>query len=372
EIRFNHTFYDKMNVADEIYIDNGKILTQVIGKTNGKLRVSVINDGEISDGKGVNIPNKMLSVPTLSQKDYELLDFACDHEVEYVALSFTRNVEDVQNLKSRLRGFEGAIIAKIENPEGIKNFEAIMASVEAIMIARGDLGVEIEPERVPLLQKWMIRLCNQKGKTAVTATEMLETMIQRPTPTRAEVSDVANAILDGTDAMMLSGETSIGQYPVESVSMMSRIAHETQGSVESKIQESKFTNVSDTVSRSIHRICQNMPVNKVVTLTRSGYTAKMLARFKIAPTIIAVTPSKNVKRQLELVFGVNPVHFDYHPEEDRILAVTNKLRLANLVDDDDTVVFTAAFRTTLKHASNLIEIHNIRELLESTPEKTDD
>ncbi|MCW4052583.1 MAG: pyruvate kinase, partial [Candidatus Bathyarchaeota archaeon] len=169
EIRFNHTFYDKMNVADEIYIDNGKILTQVIGKTNGKLRVSVINDGEISDGKGVNIPNKMLSVPTLSQKDYELLDFACEHEVEYVALSFTRNVEDVQNLKSRLQGFEGAIIAKIENPEGIKNFEAIMASAEAIMIARGDLGVEIEPERVPLLQKWMIRLCNQKGKTAVTA-----------------------------------------------------------------------------------------------------------------------------------------------------------------------------------------------------------
>ena len=366
EIRFNHTFYDKMNVTDEVYIDNGKIRTQVIGKTHGKLRLSVMNDGEISDGKGVNIPNKMLSVPTLSHKDYELLDFACDHEVEYIALSFTRNVEDVQNLQSRLQGFKGAIIAKIENSEGVKNFEEILDSVDSIMIARGDLGVEIEPERVPLLQKWMIRQSNQKGKTAITATEMLESMIQRPTPTRAEVSDVANAILDGTDAMMLSGETSIGQYPIESVSMMSRIAHETEGAVESKIQDSRFTNISDTVSRSIHRICQNMPVNKVVTLTRSGYTAKMISRFKITPTIIAVTPSTNVKRQLELVFGVNPIHFNHQTEEDRILAVTNKLRLANLVDDDDTVVFTAAFRTSLKHSSNLIEIHNIRELVEST------
>jgi pyruvate kinase len=369
EIRFNHAFYDEVNVGDKVYIDNGKIRTRVVGKPDGKLRLSVMNDGEISDGKGVNIPNKMLAVPTLSRKDYKLLDFACDHEVEYIALSFTRNIKDVQNLQSRLQGFNGAIIAKIENSEGVKNFEAILGAVDSIMIARGDLGVEIEPERVPLLQKWIIKQCNQQGKPAITATEMLESMIHRPTPTRAEVSDVANAILDGTDAIMLSGETSIGQYPVESVSMMSRIAHETETSVESNIQDNSFTNISDTVSRSIHRICQSMAVSKVVTLTRSGYTAKMLARFRITPTIIAVTPSINVKRQLELVFGVHPVHFNYQPEEDRILAVTNKLRSASLVDDDDTVVFTAAFRTSLKHASNLIEIHKIRELVESASSK---
>ncbi|NIQ07387.1 pyruvate kinase, partial [Candidatus Bathyarchaeota archaeon] len=366
EIGFNHNFYDKMNIDDPVYIDNGKVRTRVIEKDNGILRLSVMNDGEISDGKGVNIPNKQLSVPTLSKKDLEIIEFAKEYDVEYIALSFTRSVQDVNNLKSKADGFKGAIIAKIENFEGVKNFEEILDAVECIMIARGDLGVEIEPERVPLVQKSIIRLCNQRGKTVVTATEMLESMIYQPIPTRAEVSDVANAILDGTDAMMLSGETSIGKYPVESVSMMSRIARETETAARSHIEDGKFINISDTVSKSIQRICQNMPIDKIVTLTRSGYTAKMIARFKVVPPIIAVTPEKTVKKQLELVFGVYPIHMDYRKEEDRILAVANKLRSMGLINDEDTVLFTAAFRTVMKHASNHIEIHNIRELMDFT------
>ncbi len=234
------------------------------------------------------------------------------------------------------------------------------------MVARGDLGVEIRPERVPLVQKWMIKLCNQRGKTVITATEMLESMMYRSTPTRAEVSDVANAILDGTDAMMLSGETSIGNYPIESVSMMSRIARETETAVKSQVEDGTFVNISDTVSKSIQRICQTMSVDKIVTLTRSGYTAKMISRFKIATPIIAVTPEKRVKRQLELVFGVYPVHIDYRKEKDRILTVAKRLRSMNLIIDEDTVLFTAAFRTDMKHASNLIEIHNLRELMDFT------
>jgi pyruvate kinase len=229
-------------------------------------------------------------------------------------------------------------------------------------VARGDLGVEIEPEKVPLVQKSIIRMCNQKGKTVVTATEMLESMMHEPTPTRAEVSDVANAILDGTEVTMLSGETAVGRYPVESVSMMSRIAREAEQAVKSQIEDEGFINISDTVSKAVQRICQEMPIDKVVTLTRSGYTAKMIARFKLQQPIIAVTPENNTKKQLELVFGVHPVWTDYSNEKDRILAVAIKLRSMKLVEDEDTVLFTAAFRTSLKHASNLIEIHNIGEL----------
>ncbi|MFB0501642.1 MAG: pyruvate kinase [Candidatus Bathyarchaeia archaeon] len=363
EIGFNHNFYDKMSIADDVYIDNGKIRTRVIEKENGILRLLAINDGEISDGKGVNIPNKRLSVPTLSKKDLEIIEFAKKHDVEYVALSFARSVQDVDVLKSKVHGFEGAIIAKIENFEGVKNFEEILGGVECIMVARGDLGVEIKPEKVPLVQKSLIKLCNQRGKTVVTATEMLESMMHRSTPTRAEVSDVANAILDGTDATMLSGETSIGNYPVESVLMMSRIAKETETAVRSHVEDREFINISDAISKSIQRTCQNMPIDKIVTLTRSGYTAKMIARFKVVPPIIAVTPEKRIKKQLELVFGVYPIQMDYRKEEDRILAVAKKLRSMNLINDEDTVLFTAASRTITKHASNLIEIHNVRELM---------
>ncbi len=363
EIRFNHKFYDDMSVADEVYIDNGKVRTRVVEKNNGILRLLVMNQGEIGDGKGVNIPNKRLSIPTLSKKDLEIIEFAEKHDVDYLALSFTRSVQDVHTLKSKAERFEGTIIAKIENFEGVNNFEEILDNVECAMIARGDLGVEIRPEKVPLVQKSLIKSCNQRGKTVVTATEMLESMMHRQTPTRAEVSDVANAILDGTDATMLSGETSIGNHPVESVLMMSRIAKETETAVRSRVEGGKFINVSDTISKSIQRTCQNMPIDKIVTLTRSGYTAKMIARFKVEPPIIAVTPEETVKKQLELVFGVYPVHVDYRKEEDRILAVAKELRSMNLIKDEDTILFTAASRTFMKHASNLIEIHNVGELM---------
>jgi len=371
EVCFNHNFYNQMNIADDVYIDNGKIRTRVIEKENGILRLSVMSDGEISDGKGVNVPRKMLSIPTLSKKDLEIIKFAEKNDVEYMALSFTRNVQDVNNLKAKAKNFKGSIIAKIENFEGLKNFREILNVVECIMIARGDLGVEIEPERVPLVQKSIIKLCNQKGKTVVTATEMLESMIHRPIPTRAEVSDVANAILDGTDAIMLSGETSIGEYPIEAVSMMSRTARETETATRSHVENGEFINISDTISKSIQRICQNMPIDKIVTLTRSGYTAKMIARFRIKQPIIAVTPEKRVKRQLELIFGVHPVQINYRNEKDRILTVANRLSSNGLLQREDTVLFTAAFRTVRTHASNVIEIHNIRELMDLTTDACD-
>jgi pyruvate kinase len=358
---FNHDFYEEIEIDDEIYIDNGKIRTRVVEKKDQRLRLLALNGGVIEDGKGVNIPSKHLSVPTFTEKDLEIIEFAKKNDVEYIALSFTRNAEDVKNL-SQTNGFGSGIIAKIENFEGVQNVAGILDIASGLMVARGDLGVEIEPERVPLVQKSLIKLCNQKGKLVVTATEMLESMINQPSPTRAEVSDVANAILDGSDTVMLSGETAVGQYPVEAVEMMTRIANETEKAVKSNVEDTSFINISDTMSRAIQRICQSMPIHKVIPLTRSGYTARMIARFKIAQPIIAVTPEIKVKRQLELIFGVCPVLINYREEKDRISAVANKLHEMQLVNDEETVLFTEALRTTMEHASNSIEIHKISEL----------
>jgi pyruvate kinase len=363
EVSFNHDFYDEIEVNNELFIDNGKIRTRVVEKKDRKLRLLSLDSGIIEDGRGVNIPNKHLSVQTFPEKDLEIIEFAKRHDVEYMALSFTRNADDVKCL-SQTHGFEGGIIAKIENYEGVQNSEKILDVASGLMVARGDLGVEIEPEKVPLVQKSLIKLCNQKGKLVVTATEMLESMINQPNPTRAEVSDVANAILDGSDAVMLSGETAVGQYPIDAIEMITRIANETEKAVKSKIDDTQFINISDTISRAIQRICQSMPINKVIPLTRSGYTARMIARFKIEQPIIAVTSEVKIKKQLELIFGVYPVLINYREEDDRILAVANKLHEMQLINDEETALFTEAVRTTMEHASNSVEIHKIKELRE--------
>ncbi|NLB75947.1 MAG: pyruvate kinase [Crenarchaeota archaeon] len=361
EICFNHNFYDKVDVDDRILIDNGKIKTIIIGKSHNKLRLKALTSGVIEDGKGVNVPNKHLSVPTLSKKDIEIVEFAKKHDVEYAALSFTRCVADVEELSGKQK-FEGGIIAKIENDEGVRNAAGILETVNGIMIARGDLGVEIEPEKVPLIQKSLIKQCNQRGKLVITATEMLESMIYQPDPTRAEVSDVANAILDGSDAVMLSGETAIGKFPVQAVDMMARIGHETEAAAKSKVESTHYINISDTVSKAIWEISLSMPLDKVITLTKTGYTARMIARFKIKQPIIAVTPEIEVKKQLELVFGVRPILINYLDEKDSITAVANRLYDMRFLKDEETVLFTAGEHTIMKHASNAIEIHKIEEL----------
>jgi pyruvate kinase len=347
EVCFNHDLYDEISVNDTILIDNGTIRTHVVEEANRKLVLKFLTKGVIEDGKGVNICNKRLCLPTLSEKDIEIVKMAKKLEVEYIALSFTRNAQDVKSLTEKQR-FEGGVIAKIENFEGVQNVEEILDAATGLMVARGDLGVEIEPEKVPLVQKSLIKQCNQRGKLVVTATEMLESMIHQPIPTRAEVSDVANAILDGTDTVMLSGETAVGAYPVEVVKMVSKIANEAEKAVKSNVED--------------------MAYNKVVTLTRSGYTARMIARFKISQPIIAVTPNMVVKKQLELVFGVEPVLIDYLDEKDRIFHVANQLCKQGMLNERETVLFTSAMRTTVRHASNSIEIHKMSELEKSGSE----
>ncbi len=365
EIHFNHDFYGEADVGDRVYIDNGRIRTRAISKGNGLLGLLVENEGgEISNGKGVNIPNKKLPIPTLTQRDLELLEFAAEKDLEFIALSFTRDVQDIEAVRSAVRCFAGEVIAKIENLEGIRNIQRILEATDWVMVARGDLGVELEPQKVPLVQKSIIRQCKRRGSIVITATEMLESMVNHPFPTRAEVSDIANAVLDGTDALMLSGETAIGNYPVESVKMMSKIARATEGTVRSSVSDHRFVNISDVISKSIESICMSMPIDKIVTLTRSGYTARMISRLKVEPEIIAVTPSKMVRKQLELAFDVRPLCYDYQKDKDRILGVARELHSRRLVGREETVLFTAAFRTATEHSSNLIEIHKLGEIVD--------
>lgn len=363
DLTFSYNFYDEIELGDKILIGDGAVVTNLVKKENGKLFLRVEDEGIIEKNKGVNIPNRSLNIPNLSQKDLEAIEFSKENEVEILALSFTRDAKDVKNLREKMGSSGQAVIAKIENHQGVKNIDKILEEADAIMVARGDLGVEIDYEKVPLIQKDIIRRCNQIGKVVITATQMLESMVNNPTPTRAEASDVANAILDGSDSVMLSGETSIGKYPVECVEMMTKIAREAERMLTGKVAMNGFINISQTVSKSINLIANSMPLDKIVTLTRSGYTARMIARFRLKQPIIAVTDNQIVKRQLELVYGVQPVYIRYREAGDIIRNTAEILKQKGLVDEKDYVLFTAGVRTRQAHESNLIEIHRISDLL---------
>ncbi len=362
-LNFSYDFYDEVNVGDRIAIDDGTINTTVEKKTDGKLHLRVLDEGVIQRDKGVNIPGRRLNIAQLSRKDLRAIEYARKKEVEYLALSFTRNADDVANLRKKMGEDRQAIIAKIENEEGVNNVAEILEQADALMVARGGLGVEIEYQKVPLVQKDLIRRCNRRGKVVIIATQMLESMVDRPTPTRAETSDVANAILDGSDAVMLSEETAIGKYPVKSVEMMTKIALEAERVLKGQVEVNGFYNISETVSRSIDVIARSMPLDKIVTLTRSGYTARMIARFRPQQPIIAVASDEIVKRQLELVYGVIPVYARYHEADDIILNACEILVEGQLLEPDDYVLFTAGVRTETRHESNLIEIHRVSDLL---------
>jgi pyruvate kinase len=363
EFTFSYDFYDEVDVGDKLTIDDGTIGAIVERKHEGKLHLRMLDQGVIQRNKGVNIPGKRLNVPRLSEKDLKAIEYAKNKNVEFLALSFARDASDVANLRRRVGSGLQAIIAKIENQEGVWNASDVLEEADALMIARGDLGVEIEYQKVPLIQKDLIKRCNQRGKVVIIATQMLESMVDKPNPTRAETSDVANAILDGSDAVMLSEETAVGKYPVRAVEMMTKIALEAERMLTGQITVNGFYNISETVSRSIDVISRSMPLDKIVTLTRSGYTARMIARFRPTQPIIAVASDEMVKRQLELVFGVTPVYARYHEADDIILNACLVLVDKGLLEEEDFVLFTAGVRTETSHESNLIEIHKVADLL---------
>jgi len=363
-IHLNYDVYNQIEVGDAVSIDGGRIQTEVVEKGDRRVQLLIKNDGLLEDRKGVNILDKTLKTPFLTEKDLRIIDFAKKREVEFIALSFTRSRQDLLKLRGEIGDTDIGLIAKIESRDGVKNFKGILEESDGIMVARGDLGVELSLEELPLIQKQMIRQCNQVGKLVITATEMLESMVRNPRPTRAEVSDVANAILDGTDVVMLSEETAIGSYPVEAVRMAAKIAEKTEGAVVGNVAEEEFQDISRSISRSIWQMSKSMPIDKVVALTRSGYTAKMITRFRLKQPIIAVTPSRLSANKIALSYGVYPVRFDYMGEKDHILSTARTLASKGLIKGDELVLFSAGFRTYTSHKSNLIEIHTVEDLME--------
>lgn len=293
----------------QVLLDDGLLELRVETVQGNAVECSVVTGGILKSRKGVNFPSLNLRLPSLTEKDKEDLAFGVEQGVDIVSLSFVRKPEDVQELKALLaeKGANIPVLAKLEKPQAIENLEAIVDECDAIMVARGDLGVEMKPEKVPLIQKRIIRMCNRKGVPVITATQMLDSMTHSPRPTRAEASDVANAIIDGTDAVMLSGESAVGDYPVEAVKMLARIATDVEPEIDHPNFPPQKVDVPEAISEALNVIDQILDLQCIVGFTETGYTARLAAAERPRATVVALTPNPKVYRQLNLVWGVRPV-----------------------------------------------------------------
>jgi len=311
---FSTTYKDfarDVKKGDRVLIDDGKIQLKATGASKNSVTLAVVTGGVLSSHKGINLPHVAVSAPSVTEKDKEDLLFAFKHDVDYVALSFVRRGDDIAGLrefivKNAPSGRRIPIIAKIEKAEAITNINEILTETDAAMVARGDLGVELPAEDVPLLQKMIVRKCNERGKPVIIATQMLESMLHSPTPTRAEASDVANAVLDGADAVMLSGETAVGEYPVDAVRIMDRIISKTENHGYSSFDPERLplTHHYDPLSLAACRLASDLKASLIVVLTHSGLTAARVAKFRPAARIVAVTDSEKIMRRLNLVWGI--------------------------------------------------------------------
>jgi len=306
-------FPKEVKVGDNIMVDDGKKKFEVIEIKGEEVVCKIIVGGNTKGRRGVNLPDSDLSIKSLTDKDKKDIEFGIKNKVDFFAFSFVRTAEDVRELREILnkKKSKAKIIAKIETPQAIKNLDAILELCDGLMVARGDLAIEVPAEKVPLLQKMIIKKCNDAGKVVITATQMLESMIKSPVPTRAEVSDIANAILDGTDAIMLSEETTLGEYPLEAVNVMTKVAKEIEYNYpERKINNEKTnkeTEVTDSITESVVKTAHDVGAKAIIALTETGYTARMVSRFKPKPFILAITPNEVTYRQVCLSFGCYPV-----------------------------------------------------------------
>jgi pyruvate kinase len=323
----------------------------------------VVEGGCLTDRKGVNFPNLKLKLPSLTEKDIQDLEFGLSQDVDWISLSFVRSAEDVITLKKLIndKGYLKPIIAKIEKPQAIEHLEEIVEAVQGIMVARGDLGVEMSPEKVPMLQKRIIELCNRSGKTVITATQMLESMISEPRPTRAEASDVANAIIDGTDAIMLSGETAMGSFPVKAVEMMVRIALD----VEAKIDFKSFPPVDHStitaLSRATNQVAKVSDPSCIVVLTASGKSAQVVAAEKPVVPVYALTSHLKVYHALNLLWGITPILIDQHPDtfEEMVEVIEKNLREHKVAKSGDKIVVLGGIPAHTPGGTNFLKIHTI-------------
>ena len=366
-----YTPYDELpsvvSPGDDILLSDGLIRLRVDGIDGTEVDCQVVEGGILRERAGMNLPGTGGSAPSMTDKDVTDLAFGLRLGVDYVALSFVRRAADVIDLKSRIdaAGARAAVIAKLEKPQAIDDLEAILEAADAVMIARGDLGVELSPERVPFLQKEIIRRAIAMRVPVITATQMLESMIDHPRPTRAETSDVANAILDGTDAVMLSGETAIGQNPEATVHMMHRIIVETEAHASylphlgrRRRAQDDATSFADAVAAAACGAAADIKARAVVAFTRSGFTARLISNFRPSTSILAFTPDEHVVRQLALCWGVQPRLARFIEGTSRMIAaVDDRLREEGTVQDGDPLVFLAGTPAMTDGTTNLMKLH---------------
>ena len=350
---------------DVILLDDGLIKLIVTAVRIDFVNCKILEGGKLSDHKGINLPGVSISQPSFTKKDREDLHFGIKQGVDLVAMSFVRNAEDVLQVQRIIAEHKKDIlvIAKLEKPEAILDLEKIIVVADGAMIARGDLGVEMPLEKVPVLQKKIIRLCQEKGKPVITATQMLESMCQYSRPTRAEVSDVANAIFDGTDAVMLSAETATGNFPIETVKMMDRIIREAESAFYTiathhlNLHE-KTQSIADAISKSACEAAEHLDARAIVAFTNSGFTARMVSKYRPRTCIIAFTPSEIIQRQLNLSWGANPVKMDYVENTDEIIQQTEQILLSKkIVKTGDVIVILLGAPIFVRGTTNLMKIH---------------
>ena len=341
---------EDVQVGSTILVDDGLIGLKVKEKKRKEIVCTVINGGELGERKGVNVPNVPVRLPAITDKDREDIRFGVEQEIDFIAASFVRNAECILEIKAFLRECGAPyipIIAKIENAEGIKNIDEIIRCADGIMVARGDLGVEIPAEEVPYLQKMMIQKCNDNYKPVITATQMLDSMIRNPRPTRAEVTDVANAVYDGTDAVMLSGETAQGKYPVEALQMMVHIVENTEEHLDyetllKKAEEHRMKSTSSALGHATVTTANNLGAKCIITPSVSGATARVVSKFKPRTEIIGVTPNEATLRRMQIYWGVRPLKsIEFSTTEDICNGAIELVCAKQIAESGDIIVLTA-------------------------------
>ena len=357
--------------GDRIMVDDGRIELRVLDAAGSEVRCEVIAPGLLESNKGMNLPGVRVSAPSLTDKDREDLAFGTAHGVDYVALSFVRDPSDIREVRSLLErsGADVPVIAKLERAEAVDNLDAILDAADGVMVARGDLGVELPLEEVPVIQKRIIAAANRCGVLVITATQMLESMTTSHRPTRAEASDVANAVLDGTDAVMLSGETAVGRHPVAAVRTMSRIVEAAEASIRTAPQVRgreepvKPLSFPDAIGHAASAASEDVRAKAIVAFTQSGFTARLISKYRPRTPIIALTPHEGIRRRLSLVWGTQPRLMDLVEETDRMMEEVEARLLADgTVRAGDSVVILSGAPITARGSTNLLKLHRVGEV----------
>jgi len=353
-----------VGIGNTIFLDDGLLELKVIEVKENDLVCSVEVGGELAQRKGVSLPGVAIDLPAVTEKDIEDIEFAVKSQVDYIAISFVRRAAHIKQVREILAQYNANIdlVAKIESQEAVSHLDEIIAEADAVMVARGDLGVEIPAETVPIIQREIIKKCNIAGKPVITATQMLESMKKSPRPTRAEVTDVAHAILDGTDAIMLSGETAVGEYPVDAVKVMNRTASviEQSLSIDTSTYSSQNVSVAEAISHATVQSANELNVVAIITSTQSGSTAKQVAKYRPKAIVLAATPSDKVMRKLALVWGVKPILVPRTADIDSMIDVSVEAgRASGIIREGDMVAITAGVKTDTPGSTNLLKIHTV-------------